>query len=391
MTAQNSVDTAQTVTVDQAVTGYAPTEPYLLTPGPITTTLTTKQAMLHDWGSWDGDFNAITAEVRQRLLALANAEQSHVCVPVQGSGSFAVEATLGTIVPRDGKVLVLMNGAYGQRMSKTLSYMGRDHVVIDKGDYAPPTPEEVAEVLASDPAITDVALVYCETSSGILNPVAEIATVVEQAGRRLIIDAMSAFGALPVDARELKFAALISAANKCIEGVPGFGYAIIDRDLLERSEGNAHSLCLDLYDQWVYMERTGQWRFTPPTHVVAAFLQALHEHEAEGGTAGRHARYSRNRDRMVAGMRELGFRTLLDDQWLSPIITTFFSPEHPAFEFRDFYNRLKARGFIIYPGKLTEAESFRIGCIGQLYDAQIDQLLVVVAEVLQEMGVALDA
>lgn len=364
-------------------------QPYLLTPGPITTTLSTKEAMLADWGSWDQDFNAITAEVRERILDLANAKGTHACVPVQGSGSFAVEATLGTLVPKDGKVLVLMNGAYGQRIGKSLEYMGRAHCSIDMGDYAPPQPQAVAAKLAEDPSITHVAVVYCETSSGILNPVAEIAEVVEQAGRGLIIDAMSAFGALPVDAQTLPFDALISAANKCIEGVPGFGYAIIRNEILEKAKGNAHSLCLDLYEQWVYMEKTGQWRFTPPTHVVAAFLQALKEHEAEGGTEGRHARYARNRDRMVAGMRELGFKTLLDDQWLSPVITTFFSPEHENFAFTEFYNRLKAHNFIIYPGKLTEAESFRLGHIGQLYDEQVDQLLEAVAVVLDEMRVTL--
>ncbi len=365
-------------------------EPYLLTPGPITTSMRTKKAMLHDWGSWDDDFNEITAQVRERLLQAANAEETHVCVPVQGSGSFAVEATLGTLVPKEGKVLVLMNGAYGQRMGKTLDYMGRSFVALDKGDYEPPRGEEVEKILAEDPAITHVAVVYCETSSGILNPVQEIAEVVHAAGRSLIIDAMSAFGALPVDAQTLPFDALISAANKCFEGVPGFGYAIIKKSVLAASQGRAHSLCLDLYDQWVYMEKTGQWRFTPPTHVVAAFLEAMKEHEEEGGVQGRYQRYCRNRDRMVAGMRALGFKTLLEDQWLSPVITTFFSPESEDFNFKTFYNLLKEKNFIIYPGKLTEAESFRIGCIGQLYDEQIDQLLVAVQEVLEAMNITLE-
>lgn len=365
------------------------TQPYLLTPGPITTSMSTKRAMLSDWGSWDQDFNDITAEVCERILAMANAKEHHVCVPVQGSGSFAVEATLGTIVPEDGKVLVLMNGAYGQRIAKSLDYMGRAHCSIDMGDYAPPKPEEVALILATDLDITHVAVVYCETSSGILNPVAEIADVVKQAGKGLIIDAMSAFGALPVDATALPFDALISAANKCIEGVPGFGYAIIREDILKQCKGNAHSLCLDLFDQWTYLQKTGQWRFTPPTHVVAAFLQALKEHEAEGGVEGRYARYARNRDLMVAGMRHLGFKTLLEDQWLSPVITTFFSPEDENFDFTTFYNRLKAHNFIIYPGKLTEAESFRLGHIGQLYDEQVEQLLEAVSKVLDEMQVSL--
>lgn len=361
--------------------------PYLLTPGPITTTLTVKQAMLRDWGSWDGDFRNMTAQLCRQLVKLIDGEDSHVCVPMQGSGTFAVEATLATLVPKTGKLLILMNGAYGQRMGKIMDYLGRDYVALDKGDYEPPRGREVEAMLAADPAITHVALVHCETSSGILNPVEEIAEVVAARGRRLIIDSMSAFGAVDISARKVEFDALISSANKCFEGVPGFSFSLIRQSALEASEGNAHSLSLDLLDQWQYLARTGQWRYTPPTHVVAAFLQALKEHAEEGGIAGRYARYQRNRERLVAGMRQLGFRTLLSDEWLSPIIVTFFSPGHGNFSFQTFYDRMKARGFIIYPGKLTEAESFRLGCIGQLYDAQIDAVLAAVAEVLEELQI----
>jgi len=362
-------------------------QPYLLTPGPITTTLSVKQAMLRDWGSWDGDFREMTAQLCRQLVQLIDGEESHVCVPIQGSGTFAVEATLATLVPETGKLLILMNGAYGQRMGKIMDYLGRDYVALDKGDYEPPRAREVEAMLAADPAITHVALVHCETSSGILNPVQEIAEVVASHGRRLIIDSMSAFGAVEISARKVKFDALISSANKCFEGVPGFSFSLIRQSALEASEGNAHSLSLDLLDQWLYLARTGQWRYTPPTHVVAAFLQALKEHAEEGGIAGRHARYQRNRKRLVAGMRELGFQTLLSDEWLSPIIVTFFSPGHDNFSFQAFYDHMKARGFIIYPGKLTEAESFRLGCIGQLYDAQIDAVLAAVAEVLEELQI----
>ena len=361
--------------------------PYLLTPGPITTTDTVKEAMLRDWGSWDGDFRAMTKQLCDQLLAVANASETHVCVPVQGSGTFAVEATLGTLIPKEGKVLVLMNGAYGQRLAKTLGYLQRAYVTLDKGDYLPPMPEEVDEILANDKTITHVTVIHCETSSGILNPVPEIADVVARHGRSLIIDSMSAFGAIPVDAQQLPFDAIISSANKCFEGVPGFGFSIIRRSALEQCEGNAHSLSLDLYDQWLYLEKTGQWRFTPPTHIVAAFLQAMAEHAAEGGVAGRLARYQRNQQRLVAGMKELGFRTLLNEKWLSPIIVTFLSPQNERFDFTEFYDRIKAHGFVIYPGKLTVVDSFRLGCIGQLYDEQIDQVLVAIAAVLDEMGI----
>lgn len=361
--------------------------PYLLTPGPITTTDTVKAAMLRDWGSWDGDFRQMTRQLCDQLLEVANAKTSHVCVPVQGSGTFAVEATLGTLVPKNGKVLVLMNGAYGKRLAQTLDYLGRDYVTLDKGDYLPPMPDEVENILKADSAITHVAVIHCETSSGILNPVPEIAEVVARLGRRLIIDSMSAFGAIPVDARNLPFDALISSANKCFEGVPGFGFSLIRRSALEQSKGNAHSLSLDLYEQWTYLEKTGQWRFTPPTHVVAAFLQAMKEHAEEGSVAGRLARYSRNQQRLVAGMKELGFRTLLNEKWLSPIIVTFLSPQHDNFDFNTFYDRIKAKGFVIYPGKLTVVDSFRLGCIGQLYDEQIDQVLAAIKTVLAEMQI----
>lgn len=366
-------------------------EPYLLTPGPLTTSRATKEAMLRDWGSWDADFNRVTAEIRQQLLAMAGvADDSYACVPLQGSGTFSVEAALATAIPRDGKALILMNGAYGQRAAKTLDYLGRAHVALDKGDYLPPQPDEVDALLRAHPEVTTVFLVHCETSSGILNPLRELAAVVKAHGKRLIVDAMSSFGAVPLTVDEVPFDVLVSSANKCIEGIPGFGFVIIRRDLLEESAGRAHSLSLDLLEQWRYMERTGQWRFTPPTHSVVAFHAALEQHAAEGGVQGRLARYTRNRDVLVAGMRELGFETLLEDRWLSPIITTFFSPEHPAFEFKRFYDELKARQFVIYPGKLTQAESFRIGCIGQIDEPIVRQLLRAIAESLQAMGVTLE-
>ncbi len=364
-------------------------EPYLLTPGPLTTAAEVKQAMLKDWGSWDADFRAMTADLRARLLAmLGSGGAAFDCVPMQGSGSFCVEAMLGSFVPRDGKVLVLANGAYGLRAAETLRYLGRGCVLLDKGDYLPPRGAEVAEILAQDAEITHVLAIHCETSSGILNPVAEIAEAVATAGRKLLIDSMSAFGALPLDPGEIAVEAFVSSANKCIEGVPGFGFVFARRAAIEQAKGNSHSLSLDVHSQWATMEKTGQWRFTPPTHAVAAFIEALNLHAAEGGAPARLARYEANRDTLVSGMRGLGFETLLDDRWLSPIIVTFFCPAHPAFEFARFYEAMKARGFIIYPGKLTVVDSFRIGCIGRM-DVPVMRAVVEAArEALNDMGVA---
>ncbi len=362
-------------------------EPYLLTPGPLTTAVSTKAAMLKDWGSWDDDFKAITQEIRERLVAMCGGEEEYDCVPMQGSGTFSIEAALASFIPKDGKALILMNGAYGQRAAKTLDYIGRAYVSLDKGDYLPPMPEEVDALLTEHKDVTHVVIVHCETSSGILNPLQEISDVVVRHGRKLIVDSMSAFGAVPLNVTDIPFEVMVSSANKCIEGVPGFGFIVARKDALEAAKGRSHSLSLDVHDQWAYMNKTGQWRFTPPTHTVVAFLEALHLHEREGNVAGRLARYTKNRDTMVSGMRAMGFETLLDDKWLSPIITTFFSPDDPNFEFGRFYNEIKSRGFIIYPGKLTEADSFRVGCIGLLDHHVMEGVVQAVKESCEAMGV----
>ena len=362
-------------------------EPFLLTPGPLTTAAEVKEEMLRDWGSWDDDFRSMTRTLRSRLLSLIGPTDSYDCAPIQGSGSYCVEAMLGSFVPRDGKVLVLANGAYGLRAAEALRYIGRGLRVLDKGDYLPPRGAEVAEILAADPAITHVMAVHCETSSGILNPIEEIADVTRAAGRKLLIDSMSAFGALPLDPEGLGCAAFVSSANKCIEGVPGFGFVIARKDEITNARGNAHSLALDVFAQWKTMEDSGQWRYTPPTHAVAAFIKALDLHAAEGGAPGRLARYQANRDTIVSGFRAIGFETLLDDRWLSPIITTFFCPADSAFTFDGFYAAMKARGFIIYPGKLTVVDSFRIGHIGRMDSAIMERVVTAAGEALAEMGV----
>ena len=363
-------------------------EPYLLTPGPLTTEFGVKQAMLRDWGSWDIDFRNMTRNMRSELLALIDDSFDEFdCVPIQGSGTFVVEAMLGSLLPTDSKTLVLVNGAYGQRIVQTLQYLGRRHVIIDKGDYLPPRGIEVAEVLANDRSITHVVAVHCETSSGILNPIEEISRAVYSAGRKLLIDSMSAFGAIDLKISDIRYEALVSSANKCIEGVPGFGFLIARKSEIEAAKGNSHSLALDVHDQWATMNKTGQWRFTPPTHVVAAFMEALRLHREEGGVGARGARYTKNRDVVVEGMRALGFETLLDASWLSPIIVTFFCPADGRFKFDKFYDLMKQKGFIIYPGKLTVIDSFRIGCIGQMDEDVMRQVVEAAKTSLNEMGV----
>ena len=361
--------------------------PYLLTPGPLTTSDTVKEAMLRDWGSRDRAFIAMNRQMCDRLVALAGAQQSHVCVPLQGSGTFTVEATIATLVPSDGKLLVLVNGAYGTRMVQICRVMGRAVEALEWPEDQCVDPAALKTRLESDTTITHVAVVHCETTSGILNPIEAVAEVVSDRGLALIIDSMSAFGALPLDAGKVPFAAVAASSNKCLEGVPGMGFSLIRRDLLENCQGNATSLSLDLYAQWKGFEQNGQWRFTPPTQVIAAFMRALDEHQAEGGVAGRGARYARNHAVLVEGMEALGFRCLLPKHVQAPIIVTFHMPADPRFDFADFYERLSDKGFLIYPGKLTVADSFRVGCIGRLGEKQMREALEAISAVLDEMGV----
>ena len=363
-------------------------EPYLLTPGPLTTSLRTRQAMLRDWGSWDVDFNTITGRIRERLLQIVSGSATHECVPLQGSGTFSVEAALGTLVPRTGHVLVPQNGAYCQRIARTCRVLGRKLTTLDYAENTAVAAADVAGALAADPSITHVALVHCETSTGILNPLHEVAEVVARHGRGLIVDAMSSFGALEIDARRTPFDAVVAASGKCHEGPPGMGFVIARRAVLERSEGNSHSLSMDLYDQWVYMQKTTQWRYTPPTHVVAAFDCAIAQYLEEGGLAARHARYRQNCSILIEGMARLGLRSFLPAAIQAPIIVTFHAPENPRYTFKSFYDAVKARGYILYPGKLTTLETFRVGCMGQLGERGIAGAVEAVGQVLAEMRAA---
>jgi len=366
---------------------HTPNPPFLLTPGPLTTSDRTRQAMLRDWGSWDGDFNQITTRVRQRLLAIANAAATHECVPMQGSGTFSVEAAVGTLVPRDGHVLVPSNGAYCQRLARICRVLGRKVTTIDYTEDQRVSPADIDRALAADPGITHVAMVHCETGAGVLNPLHEIAQVVEKHGRGLIVDAMSSFGALPIDAARTPFDAVIAASGKCLEGVPGMGFVIIRRSVLEKCEGNSPSLALDLYDQWVYMQKTTQWRFTPPTHVLAALDEAIEQYLEEGGLPARGARYARNCEALVSGLAAIGVRSFLSADIQAPIIVTFHAPDHPNYEFKRFYAEVKKRGYILYPGKLTQMETFRVGCMGHFGEAGIPGAVAAIAQTLEAMGI----
>jgi 2-aminoethylphosphonate-pyruvate transaminase len=367
--------------------------PYLLlTPGPLTTSRTVREAMLHDYSTWDVDYNDRVQSVRRQIVRLATGSDDYSCVLIQGSGTFAVEATIGSAVPADGKILVVDNGAYGRRMAEIAGRIGVACTVVAHAETEPVDIDRVRAAIEADSGITHLAMVHCETTTGMLNPAVELGVLAAELGVCFILDAMSSFGGIPLAMEEAGVHYLISSANKCIQGVPGFGFVVARRSNFELCEGRARSLSLDLHDQWRQMETGGgKWRYTSPTHTLLAFEQALAELAAEGGVAARHARYTENHRVMVAGMRGLGFRTLLPDVHQAPIITSFLFPGNDVvgadrFEFGRFYEALKARRFVIYPGKVTHAETFRIGNIGHVFPGDMVHLTESVGDVMKEIA-----
>jgi 2-aminoethylphosphonate-pyruvate transaminase len=360
----------------------------LFTPGPLTTSPTVKEAMLRDLGSRDREFLEVVAAIRARLLALGGpASAEYECVLMQGSGTFAIESVLSSVVPRDGKLMVLVNGAYGRRIVQIARIHGIALEVVEVGENAMIEAPQVADRLKQAADVTHVAVVHCETTTGIVNPIAAIGATAASAGAAYIVDAMSSFGAIEIDLGAAWIDFLISSANKCIEGVPGFGFVLARRETLAAAKGRARTLSLDLHAQWAGLEADGQFRFTPPTHALLAFRQALEELAAEGGVAGRAARYRRNHETLRRGMREIGFEAYLADEDQGYIITSYRYPADPRFRFEEFYSRLSSRGFVIYPGKLSRAACFRIGTIGRLSPTDVEALLAAIREVLGEMGV----
>ncbi|MGE6125814.1 2-aminoethylphosphonate--pyruvate transaminase [Aeromonas rivipollensis] len=365
----------------------------LLTPGPLSTTATVRAAMLQDSCTWDADYNqGVVEPIRRELVRLATGpeyQSDYSAVLLQGSGSYVVESVLGSAIGANECLLIINNGAYGARMGEMARCLDLRHHELDCGETTRPEPAAIDAMLVRHPEITHLAMVHCETTTGMLNPLEEVAELCLRRGIRLIVDAMSSFGGIPIDMGRLGIEFLISSANKCIQGVPGFGFVIARRAALMACAGRARSVSLDLHAQWQTMEQQGgKWRFTSPTHTVLAFAQALRELDEEGGIAARHQRYSENQRTLVAGMAELGFAPLLPEQWQSPIITAFYSPAHPDYRFADFYQRLKGQGFVIYPGKVSQADCFRIGNIGDVTPERVRALLAAMASACYWQGEA---
>ncbi|MFC0409943.1 2-aminoethylphosphonate--pyruvate transaminase [Roseomonas elaeocarpi] len=364
-----------------------PALPLLLTPGPVSVSRSTKEVMLLDRPSGDVEFSADLRFAREYLVSIVNGGGRYTAVPVPGSATYANEAVIATLVPEGGKLLLHSNGVYGDRLIEICEALGTPYAVLRTEPFTPPTAAQFEAMLRADPVITHIMVVHCETSTGVLNPLEEVAALCQRYAKRLLIDAVASFGAIDLDARSLRFDAAVLSSNKCMQGVPGVGWAVVARDALEGAKGHCRSLTLDLWDQEQHMQRTGGFRFTPPTHVVSAFAQACREHADEGGAPARLARYRRNWRRLVDGMRQMGFATVVPDAHASPIVATFRAPEHPGFSFEALFAGMKRRGFVIFPGRLALANTFRIGCMGAVEEADIAEAMEALAEVMTEMGI----
>lgn len=364
-----------------------PGQPLLLTPGPVSVSRSTKEVMLRDRPSGDTDFQNDVTLARDYLVAVIGGQGSYSAVPLPGSATYANEAVIATLVPPGGKLLIHTNGVYGDRLIEIATEAGTAFAVLRTPPFTPATSAQFEAALQADPSITHVMVVHCETSTGVLNPLEDVAALCRKMSKGLFIDAVASFGAITLDAKALGFEAVTLSSNKCMQGVPGVGWAVVQKHALESAKGRSRSLTLDLWDQSQHMDRTGGFRFTPPTQVVSAFAQACREHAAEGGSEARLARYQRNWRRLVDGMRQMGFVTVVPDAHASPIVATFYNPKHPAFSFQALFEGMKKRGFIIFPGRLALADTFRIGCMGNVDEADMAEAITAIAETMQEMGI----
>lgn len=364
-----------------------PADPLLLTPGPVSTSQSVKAAMMRDRASGGEEFHADLMHARAYMVGLVHGEGAYTAIPLPGSATYANEGVIAQLVPPGGKLLIHTNGVYGDRLIEIAEHLGTSYSVIRTAPFTPPTSVQFEAAIDADPAITHVMMVHCETSTGVLNALDTVAAVCRRHTKGLFVDAVASFGAMEIDARKLGLQAITVSSNKCMQGVPGLGWAIVQNTALENARGHGSSLALDLWDQNQHMDRTTAFRFTPPTQVVAAFAQACREHAREGGTAARLARYQRNWRRLVDGMRQMGFTTVVPDEFASPIVATFHNPDHPAFSFQTLFEGMKQRGFIIFPGRLALADTFRIGCMGDVTAADMSEAMEAIADTLKEMGV----
>jgi 2-aminoethylphosphonate-pyruvate transaminase len=363
----------------------------LLIPGPVTTNDAVRAAMAQDVAPWDNDFRPIYAGVRARVRDLAGgAEGTHTCLVLQGCGHFGVEASIRTFLPPGGRILVPGVGAYADRMVRLAREAGRDAVMLQVDPNQSLAPAAVAGALAKDPTISHVGLVYSETGTGVIHDPAPIGAVVRAAGRRVILDAVSAFGALPLNvASQPEIDALVFTSNKCLEGMPGLAFIVARDDRLQACKGQAGSWSFDLADVYAQTSRSGagSFRFTPPAQVLMAFEVALNLYDAEGAQPARLARYRVNAETLYAGVQRLGLQPYLSRAQQGPIVLNTHAPDDAAWNLQRFVDALKRRGFLISNFYNTPTPSFRVGCIGAITPDDMAAFVDCIDAALDELGI----
>lgn len=375
------------------ITGKIPAIPLskdkiLFTPGPLMTSTTVKMAMMRDLGSRDYEFKVILQEIKSKLLDIANVKRGeYEVVLMQGSDTFGLESVIGSTIPHNGKLLAIVNGAYGARIAEMAKILGVNTQVAAYRENTTPDPDHIDKLLRKDPSITNVSVVHCETSSGIMNPIREIGEVVKRHDKIYFVNGIISFGGVPINFQKCNIDYLVAGANKSLEGVPGFSIIFAKTDVLKKTKGYRRSLSLDLYAQWEELEENNEFRFTPPIHTMLALNQALKELEMEGGIEGRAARYKANCKVLIPGMRKMGFREYLFPNLRSYIITSYLDHDHPNYSFDKFYDLLNEKDQIVYPWKLSSWNGFRVGTIGRIYPSDMKILLNAIHESLLEMGV----
>jgi len=359
----------------------------LLIPGPVTTRPEVRSAMAQDLAPWDNDFRTFLLTLRDRILrAAGGVPGTHSVLPLQGCGHFITEAAVRSLVPPGGKLLVPDTGAYAQRMVRLAREAGRSVATLPIDAHRPTDPAAVGAALAADPAITHVGVVYSETGSGVIHDATAIGPVVREAGRRMIVDAVSAFGALPLDlSTQPEIDALVFTSNKCIEALPGVGFAVARIDALAANAGNAGSWSFDLNDVHLRSDG-GSFRFTPPAQVLAAFDRAMDFWELEGQPA-RLARYTANMRVFYDGMIDLGLTPWLSRDAQGPIIVNIHAPADPEWDLQRFVDALKRRGVLISNFFNTPTPTFRVGCIGAITPDDMAGAVASMAAAMNELGI----
>jgi len=365
-----------------------PQDKLLFTPGPLTTSFATKAAALRDLGSRDVAFMRVIVEVCEGLLDVAGVSKNdYTTIPVQGSGTYGIEGVISTVIPKDKGFLLIANGAYGARMQSIAKVHGIPCTMLEYPDNQQPDFKEIEETLKNSKH-SHVAVVHSETTSGIINDIESVGKIAAKYNKSFIVDAMSSFGAVPIDFAKAHIDYLVSSANKCVEGLPGFSFVIARKAALAASKGHASTLTLDIISQRDGLDKAGQFRFTPPTHSLLAFHQALHELKIEGGVQARYNRYKENQRVLNDYLDQLGFKLYLERANQGPIISSYRYPTDSNWNFDTFYSKLNDRGFVIYPGKVSKADCFRIGHIGRLFPEDTLALCKAIEEVCKEMKTA---